>query len=212
MTTTVKGISFRYQAGNFFQNNNYVLPLMVDGVLNAAIQPTSKGITPKYFIDCYCGSGLFALTAASKFQLCVGIEVQEKAIEEATANARANGIRNCQFMAASAEAIFKSPPKITLEGFENERVQDFAREQTVVVLDPPRKGCSGAFLEQLYEYSPQRIVYMSCGPDTQARDAKGIVEIGGYDIVSIQPYDLFPQTRHIECLVVFEKRSKTNEA
>lgn len=206
MTTTVKGISFRYQAGNFFQNNNYVLPLMVDGVLNAAIQPTAAGIIPKYFIDCYCGSGLFALTAASKFQLCVGIEVQEKAIEEATANAQANGIRNCQFMAASAEAIFKSPPKITLEGFQEERVQDFAREQTVVVLDPPRKGCSGVFLEQLYEYHPQRIVYMSCGPDTQARDAKGIVEIGGYDIVSIQPYDLFPQTKHIECLMVFEKR------
>ncbi len=211
MTTTVKGISFRYQAGNFFQNNNYVLPLMVDGVLTASIQPTSVGSTPKYLIDCYCGSGLFALTAASKFDLCVGIEVQDKAIEEATANAKTNGIRNCQFMAASAEAIFKSPRKITLEGFQDQRVQDFPRDETVVVLDPPRKGCSGVFLEQLYEYSPQRIVYMSCGPDTQARDAKGIVEIGGYNIVSIQPYDLFPQTKHIECLMVFEKKTPSTK-
>lgn len=209
MTTTVNGISFRYQAGNFFQNNNYVLPLMVDGVLTASIKPTTAGVVPKYLIDCYCGSGLFALTAASKFHLCVGIEVQDKAIEEATANAKANDIKNCQFMAASAEAIFKSPPKITLEGFQDQRVQDFPRDQTVVVLDPPRKGCSGVFLEQLYEYSPQRIVYMSCGPDTQARDAKGIVEIGGYNIVSIQPYDLFPQTKHIECLMVFEKKTAT---
>jgi tRNA/tmRNA/rRNA uracil-C5-methylase (TrmA/RlmC/RlmD family) len=207
MTTTVKGIAFRYQAGNFFQNNNYVLPLMVDGVLNAAIQPTAAGDVPKYFIDCYCGSGLFALTAASKFDLCVGIEVNNKAIAEATANAKSNNISNCQFMAASAEAIFKSPPKITLEGFEDQSVQTFPRDKTVVVLDPPRKGCSGVFLEQLYEYSPQRIVYMSCGPNTQARDAKGIVEIGGYDIVSIQPYDLFPQTKHIECLMIFEKKA-----
>jgi tRNA/tmRNA/rRNA uracil-C5-methylase (TrmA/RlmC/RlmD family) len=95
-----------------------------------------------------------------------------------------------------------------VEGSEEEgqSVSDFPRETTVVVLDPPRKGCSGKFLEQLYEYSPQRIVYMSCGPATQARDAKGIVEVGGYDIVSIQPFDLFPQTKHIECLIVFEKK------
>lgn len=206
MTTTVKGISFRYQAGNFFQNNNYVLPLMVDGVVTAATKPTASGVVPLYLIDCYCGSGLFALTAASQFNLCVGIEVQDKAIQEATANAKANNISNCQFMAASAEAIFKSPPKITLKGFEDERVQDFPRDKTVVVLDPPRKGCSGVFLEKLYEYSPQRIVYMSCGPNTQARDAKGIVEVGGYEITSIQPYDLFPQTKHIECLMIFEKK------
>eukprot|EP00934_Nitzschia_sp_Nitz4_P008173 Nitzschia sp. Nitz4//scaffold80_size88189//16117//17797//NITZ4_005081-RA/size88189-processed-gene-0.27-mRNA-1//-1//CDS//3329558612//8163//frame0 len=207
MNTTVKGITFRYQAGNFFQNNNYVIPLMVDGVLDAAIAKTAAGKTPRFLIDCYCGSGLFALTAASKFELCIGIEVQEKAIEEATENATSNGIKNCQFMAASAEAIFKSPPQITLPGFESLRVQEFPRDETVVVLDPPRKGCSEEFLQQLYEYAPQRVVYMSCGPNTQARDAKGIVEVGGYEIVSIQPYDLFPQTRHVECLMIFEKKS-----
>ena len=213
MTTTIKGIKFRYMAGNFFQNNNYVVPLMVDAVLGAALVPV-KSITgddnntkvPSYFIDCYCGSGLFALTASTKFKLCVGIEVNEKAIEEATENATANSITNCQFVAASAEAIFISPPALTIAGFENQKIQDFPREETVVVLDPPRKGCSGKFLEQLYEYGPQRIVYMSCGPATQARDAKGIVEVGGYDIICIQPFDLFPQTKHVECLMVFEKR------
>jgi 23S rRNA (uracil1939-C5)-methyltransferase/tRNA (uracil-5-)-methyltransferase len=209
MTTTVKGIKFRYQAGNFFQNNNFILPLMVDGVLSAAIAPTASGKVPSHLIDCYCGSGLFALSAASKFQVCVGIEVQEKAIEEATFNAKANGIENCKFVAASAEAIFSSPPKVQIKGQEEQSVGDFPRNQTVVVVDPPRKGCSGKFLEQLYAYSPQRVVYMSCGPATQARDAKGIVEIGGYDIVSIQPFDLFPQTKHIECLMVFEKREKS---
>mmetsp|Transcript_18834 Transcript_18834/g.45504 ORF Transcript_18834/g.45504 Transcript_18834/m.45504 type:complete len:562 (-) Transcript_18834:31-1716(-) len=212
MTTTVKGIKFRYLAGNFFQNNDYVVPLMADGVINAALQPvvddsgtnTTNGI--RYLIDCYCGSGLFALCASSKVNLCVGIEVNPKAAEEATDNAERNNIANCQFVAASAEAIFTSPPALTVPGYESTKIQDFPREETCVVLDPPRKGCSGQFLEQLYEYSPQRIVYMSCGPATQARDAKGIVEIGGYTITSIQPYDLFPMTKHVESLIVFEKK------
>ncbi|KAG7367387.1 TrmA family RNA methyltransferase [Nitzschia inconspicua] len=211
MTTTVKGIKFRYQAGNFFQNNDYVVPLMVDGVLEAALQPVSGSDSdkvPSYFIDCYCGSGLFALSASSKFKLCVGIEVNEKAAKEAGDNAKLNNISNCQFVAASAEALFTSSPALTIPGFEEQKIQDFPRDETVVVLDPPRKGCSGTFLEQLFAYSPQRIIYMSCGPSTQARDAKGIVEIGGYDIVSIQPYDLFPQTKHVECLMVFEKKAK----
>ena len=208
MTTTVKGIKFRYMAGNFFQNNNYVVPLMVDAVLKAALVPGPNGNVPSYFLDCYCGSGLFALTASKKFKLCVGIEVNDKAVEEATLNAQINSINNCQFVAASAEAIFTSSPALTIEGFEDRNIQDFPREETVVVLDPPRKGCSGKFLEQLYEYSPQRIVYMSCGPKTQARDAKGIVEVGGYEIVSIQPFDLFPQTKHVECLMIFEKKKK----
>ena len=210
MNTTVKGLTFRYLAGNFFQNNNYVVPLMVDGVINAALEPTATGEKLSYFIDCYCGSGLFALSAAAKFDVCVGIEVNSKAIEEATHNADLNQIKNCKFIAASAEALFMTRYTISLDGREDQVVQDFPRGNTVVVLDPPRKGCSGSFLKQLFEYSPQRIVYMSCGPDTQARDAKGIVEIGGYDIVSIQPYDLFPQTKHIECLMVFEKRAHTS--
>lgn len=206
MTTTVKDLKFRYLAGNFFQVNNYVLPLMVDAVVEAATRPTRDGKTPSYLLDCYCGSGLFALSSAKKFKLCVGIEVNDKAIEEATANAKLNDIENCQFVAASAEAIFTSPPKLEIEGHEDVRVDDFPREETVVVVDPPRKGCSEEFMEQLYEYSPARVVYMSCGPATQARDAKGLIEIGGYEIVSIQPFDLFPQTKHVESLIVFEKK------
>lgn len=206
MTTTVRGIKFRYLAGNFFQVNDFVNPLMVDAVVEAATQPTKAGKKPLYLLDCYCGSGLFALSAAAEFDLCVGIELNDKAIEEATANAKMNGIENCQFVAASAEAIFTSPPKVQMEGKEEQSVSDFPRDETVVVIDPPRKGCSEEFLKQLYEYSPQRVVYMSCGPATQARDAKGIIEIGGYEIVSIQPFDLFPQTKHVESLIVFEKK------
>jgi tRNA (uracil-5-)-methyltransferase len=132
------------------------------------------------------------LSAAKHFEVITGIEINKQAIEEATANAVTNEITNCEFKAASAENIFSV-------------IQDFPRDTTAVVLDPPRKGCSEEFLEQLYEFAPRRIVYMSCDPTTQARDAAGIVA-AGYKITSVQPFDIFPQTRHIECLIFLSGR------
>ena len=127
-------------------------------------------------------------------------------------------IENCKFVSASAEAIFMSKDTVDVKlpsviNDKNEKkeeltsilVRDFPKSTTTVVIDPPRKGCSTEFLDQLYKFSPERVVYMSCDPATQARDAEGIVG-AGYDITSVQPFDLFPQTRHIESLVVFEKR------
>jgi len=235
--TSVKDITFRFLAGNFFQNNPFVLPIMVDHVVGASIRPNVDGEKMTHLIDCYCGSGLFCLTSAKEFQLCVGIEVNDKAVEEAKFNAQLNGVQNCKFVAASAEAIFESDDPIEIAGHaveqgddENDNmneetpcqqlqqqhnsqreqsslfVRDFPKDRTVVVVDPPRKGCSAEFLDQLYRFRPQRIVYMSCDPATQARDARGIVD-AGYEVTSIQPFDLFPQTRHIENLMVFEKRS-----
>ncbi|EED89971.1 predicted protein, partial [Thalassiosira pseudonana CCMP1335] len=192
VNTTVKDLTFRFQAGNFFQNNPFMLPKMVDLVVDAATIKSSSGEAMTHLIDCYCGSGLFALGCSSSFDVCVGIEVNDKAVQEARANAELNGIKNCDFVSASAEAIFLSKDPVK------------GKESTVVVVDPPRKGCSEEFLEQLDEYKPQRVVYMSCDPATQARDAKFLVA-HGYDIVSVQPFDLFPQTRHIECLAIFER-------
>eukprot|EP00977_Amphora_coffeiformis_P009275 scaffold2103_cov185-Amphora_coffeaeformis.AAC.20 len=187
ITTTVDGLSFSYRAGNFFQNNYYVLPLMVEHVVKEAV----RGGSMTHLADCYCGSGLFALSAAKHFEKVVGIEINDKAIAEATANAKNNAITNCEFLAASAENIFDVIP-------------NFPRDQSVVVVDPPRKGCSEEFLEQLYNFGPARVVYMSCDPTTQARDAAGLVE-HGYKITSVLPFDLFPQTRHIECLMILDR-------
>ena len=207
--TQVKDLVFRFLAGNFFQNNPFILPLMVDRVIDASIVPNIHGNDMSHLIDCYCGSGLFCISAASKFDICVGIEVNERAIEEAKVNARLNHIGNCKFIAASAEAIFESTELIMLENSsqdvtssQNIKVKDFPRETTVVVLDPPRKGCSPEFLEQMFVFRPQRIVYMSCDPATQARDAKCIAA-NGYDIISIEPIDLFPQTRQLSEMTLF---------
>jgi len=210
VSTTVNKLRFSFLAGNFFQNNPFVLPLMVQHVVDgAAFSKSGRKMT--HLIDCYCGSGLFCLSASHLFETCVGIEVNEKAITEARCNGKLNNIENCSFIAASAEAIFESNDLIQWrKGDEKGEakvscVRDFPRETTAVVLDPPRKGCSPEFMEQLYKYQPQRVIYMSCDPSTQARDANGLVS-NGYEIVSIQPFDLFPQTRHIESLIIFERR------
>lgn len=211
VNTKVNNLTFRFQAGNFFQNNPYMLPIMVEYVVNAATQVSrSIGQRMTHLIDCYCGSGLFCIASSLKFDVCVGIEVNEKAIEEARENALLNGILNCDFVAASAEAIFMSKEPVRIAGDDGSGggellVDHFPRETTVVVLDPPRKGCSEEFMAQLNDFQPARVVYMSCDPSTQARDAKMLLSYG-YEIVSIQPFDLFPQTRHIENLAVFEKK------
>jgi 23S rRNA (uracil1939-C5)-methyltransferase/tRNA (uracil-5-)-methyltransferase len=195
--TTVHNIDFYYQAGNFFQNNYYVLPMMVDLVLDQATRVlpndnnTAAGSRPTHFVDCYCGSGLFALSCAHAFDKVIGIEINTAAVAEATHNADINKIPNVSFVAATAETIFES-------------IQGFPRHETVVIVDPPRKGCSEEFLALLFDFAPARIVYMSCDVVTQARDARMIVD-AGYSCTSIQPIDLFPQTRHIESLAVFEK-------
>ncbi|CAM9535310.1 unnamed protein product [Choristocarpus tenellus] len=98
-------------------------------------------------------------------------------------------IRNCLFLAGTASNIFENV--------------SFKPEETVIIVDPPRKGCDNLFLEQLFKFRPQRLVYVSCDPATQARDAKEIIA-HDYTIVDIQPFDLFPQTRHIENVITFQ--------
>lgn len=190
MHEIVKGVRFTFKAGEFFQNNAHVLPLLVDHVLSQLQRPGDESFTN--LIDAYCGSGLFSLCAASKFGAVFGVEVSELAVAAAQANAVANGITNAQFLCGSSEAIFS-------------RVAHLDRRKTAMIIDPPRKGCDRVFLSQLFAFSPQRVVYVSCDPSTQARDAKIMVEEGGYRILDITPVDLFPQTRHIESVVTFEK-------
>lgn len=182
---TVKDVSFRFKAGEFFQNNPYVLPLMIDHVLKYAIDPQCQ-----FLVDAYCGSGLFALHGASHFKEVYGVEVSDLAVKAAQDNAKRNNIENVSFMCASSEAIFS-------------KIQHLPPQNTVMIIDPPRKGCDELFLNQLFAFKPFKVVYVSCDPATQARDAKAITA-NGYNVVDITPFDLFPQTRHIENVMVFQ--------
>jgi tRNA/tmRNA/rRNA uracil-C5-methylase (TrmA/RlmC/RlmD family) len=174
--------TFEFVAGEFFQNNPHVLPLMVNYALDQAAAP---GI--EHLVDAYCGVGVFGICGHDRFTTVTGIEVSERAIELAQGNAERNGAGNVHLQAGSAEAIFA---ELTAPA-----------AATTVLIDPPRKGCNEDFIRQLIDYAPRRIVYVSCGPDTQARDLVPLLE-AGYAVVEVQPFDLFPQTRHIENVVV----------
>lgn len=174
-------LTFQFKAGEFFQNNPYILPELVEHV---ATEAAAEGA--RYLVDAYCGVGLFALSTAKNFEQVAGVEISEPAVRWAQANAKISNITNARFVIGKAEAIFnglKFPP-----------------EETAMVIDPPRKGCDESFRQQLLAYCPQRLVYVSCDPATQARDLKEFIA-GGYQITRIQPFDLFPHTRHIENVV-----------
>jgi tRNA/tmRNA/rRNA uracil-C5-methylase (TrmA/RlmC/RlmD family) len=185
ITQTVCDIKFQFKAGEFFQNNPYVMPLMVKHVIKHAY---GNGDC-RNLVDTYCGSGLFSLCAASQFESVYGVELSHLAIEAAKNNANLNNIKNADYLCGSAEAIFS-------------KIGHLKPRETVIVIDPPRKGCDELFLNQLFTFRPKRLVYVSCDPSTQARDAKAIVAVG-YSIGDCTPFDLFPQTRHIENIMTF---------
>jgi len=177
----VGDITFQYKAGEFFQNNPSILP---DMVAHVAAEASVEGV--RYLVDAYCGVGLFSLSVAHHFDQVAGVEISAPAVRWAQANATISNIKNVRFVIGKAEAIFNG--------------LKFPSSETAVVIDPPRKGCDESFRQQLMAYRPLRIVYVSCDPATQARDLKIFVE-AGYAITCIQPFDLFPHTRHIENVV-----------
>ena len=178
-------LTFQFLAGDFFQNNPYILPAFTGYV---AQQAAADGV--RFLVDAYCGSGLFALTLAGRFEKVAGVEVSETSCEWARKNAAANQISNATFLTASAEDIFAEI--------------NFPAAATAVVIDPPRKGCTPEFIAQLVKFSPARVVYVSCDPATQVRDLKLLAD-GGYQLADVQPFDLFPHTRHLECVMTLVK-------
>lgn len=175
------GLEFAFTAGGFFQNN----PFILEDFVRTAIREARSG-GARYLVDAYCGSGLFSLFGASEFEQVAGVEISEDAVEQARRNAERNGITNCTFLAGNAGDIFAS---VT-----------FPADETAVIIDPPRRGSDEAFLSQLFAFRPRTVVYVSCNPATQIRDLRHFLA-GGYEITAVQPFDLFPQTKHLECIV-----------
>ncbi|MGD1862492.1 MAG: 23S rRNA (uracil(1939)-C(5))-methyltransferase RlmD [Leptolyngbyaceae cyanobacterium] len=140
-------------------------------------------------VDAYCGIGTLTLPMAQRSQFCLGIEVQAAAVEMATINARLNNIQTVKFRAGQVDQLL--PGVVSLLP---------RQKPDVVVLDPPRKGCSDRVLKALITLHPERIAYMSCNPATLARDLKQLCGEGGYRLQRVQPADFFPQTAHVECV------------
>ena len=180
-----KPLRLHFLARDFFQNNPFILP-----AFTGYVREQAAGSGARFLVDAYCGSGLFALSCAPAFERVAGIELSETSIKFATENAAANGITNAVFQAGDAAQIFAGLA--------------FPPGETAVVIDPPRKGCDAAFLAQLFAFSPRAVVYVSCDPATQMRDLQGFLA-AGYKLSAVQPFDLFPQTRHLECVLTLVK-------
>ena len=181
VTETVGDLKLRFLARDFFQNNPFILP-----AFTGYVRAQAAGSGARFLVDAYCGSGLFALTAAPAFERVAGIEISESSITFARENAAANAIANTTFQAGDAAAIFSG--------------LSFAAADTAVIIDPPRKGCDATFLAQLFAFGPRAVIYVSCDPATQMRDLKDFLG-AGYALAAVQPFDLFPQTRHLECVL-----------
>jgi 23S rRNA (uracil1939-C5)-methyltransferase/tRNA (uracil-5-)-methyltransferase len=178
-------LRLHFLARDFFQNNPFILPAFASYVRDQA-----KASGARFLVDAYCGSGLFALASARAFERVAGVEVSESSVAFARENAAENRIANATFTAGDAATIFAG--------------LDFPAGETAVVIDPPRKGCDESFLRQLFEFGPRAVVYVSCDPATQMRDLKGFLA-AGYVVSAVQPFDLFPQTRHLECVITLAR-------
>lgn len=193
ITEYVDGHTFKFSAGEFFQNNNSILPLVTKYVRDNL--QFNNGGKPKYLVDAYCGSGLFSICSAQGVDKVIGVEISADSVAFAERNAKNNGIENCRFIVGKAEKLFESI--------------DTPADQTSVILDPPRKGCDELFLKQLASYNPARIVYISCNVHSQARDVqyflKDTPEGEQYKVESVRGFDFFPQTHHVESVCVLSR-------
>ena len=185
VTEQVGDLSLRFLAGDFFQNNPFLLPRLV---ANVAQEARTGGA--RFLVDAYCGSGLLGLAAAPHFERVLGVEVSASSVAWARENAARNARANCEFIAADASAVFAAIP--------------FAGADAAVIVDPPRKGCGDAFLTQLAAFAPRTIVYVSCNPETQARDI-AVLAAAGYACLRVLPFDMFPQTRHVEAVATLTR-------
>jgi 23S rRNA (uracil1939-C5)-methyltransferase len=171
-------LQLQLKAETFFQVNTEV----AEALLNAIVEQLAlKG--DEILLDAYCGIGTFTLPLAQRVRQAMGLEVHPASVEQAQLNAQLNGISNVTFKTGAVETLL---PQLEIK-------------PDVVLLDPPRKGCDRAVIEALLMSAPKHIVYISCKPATLARDLKLLCHTGRYQLVHVQPADLFPQTPHVEC-------------
>lgn len=200
ITEQVEDKLFQFKSASFFQTNNVILPLVLDFVRHHMQQ---DGRSYKYLVDTYCGSGFFGISLAKYIAdegKVFGIEIDSNAIDYATKNAKLNGIdpSKVQFIEGNAESMFKS---------EEFKLSGISGRESVVIMDPSRKGSDLSFLKQLYDFKPSLIIYVSCNVYTQARDLENFLQIQGetkYKVRDVVGFDFFPQTKHVETIAVLE--------
>lgn len=183
---TVCDLQFRISPKSFFQVNRTQTEVLYKKALEFARLSGKERV-----LDAYCGTGTIGLIMARRAKEVIGVEANRDAVRDAVANAAANNIQNIRFFAADAGKFMVNLAK------EGEKID-------VVITDPPRAGCSPQFLRNLLTLSPERVVYISCNPETLARDLHTLRR-GGYKVKKIQPVDMFPFTAHVETVCLLTK-------
>lgn len=182
MEDTLCGLRFSVSPLSFFQVN----PQQTERLYGLALE--YAGLTgAETVVDAYCGAGTISLLLAQKAKKVIGIEIVPEAIQNANENAARNGIANAEFHVGATEELL---PKLVENGLRPD----------VIVLDPPRKGCDPAVLQAIIAAAPKRVVYVSCGAPTLARDAKLLAE-GGYAAERVQCVDMFCWTGAVETVM-----------
>lgn len=183
---TIGHLNYAISPGSFFQVNPVQTKVLYDLVKERI--PLSG---TEMVLDLYCGAGTIGLYLAAEAKEVIGVETFAAAVEDARYNAELNEIKNAEFIVGKAE---EQLPKLIKK---HKRIDG-------VVLDPPRKGCEPSVLEALVKAKIPQIVYVSCNPSTLARDLS-YLEQNGYKIGQVQPVDMFPWTRHVECVVLMSR-------
>ena len=181
------GCTFRISPQSFYQVN----PVQTELLYKTAIEYAGLGRKERV-IDAYCGIGTIGLVAAGKAREVIGIELNKNAVRDAIVNARENKITNARFYQGDAGEF--------MEGMVSE-----GERADVVFMDPPRTGSTEKFLTSMVKLGPSRIVYISCGPDTLARDLEFLTK-HGYVTRKIQPVDMFSFTEHCEVVCLLTKQ------
>ena len=172
----LQGHRFRIGSPSFFQVNTRQAERMLT-LVSERLRLTGQ----ETVVDAYAGVGVFAVAAADSARRVIAIEESRAAIEDAKLNAA--GVPNLEFLEGKTEHVLSS----------------LEETPDAVVLDPPRSGCHEDALEALLGLAPARVVYVSCDPQSLARDLAILVE-GGYRLESVEPIDMFPHTHHVECV------------
>ena len=178
------GLNFTISPLSFFQVNHKICEAVYSFALEQAILKPEGTL-----LDLYSGAGTISLLAAQHCREVVGIEYAQEAVEDARHNAALNKIKRARFYSGKAEDVL---PQLMKKGFQPD----------AVILDPPRKGAHPLVLDAIIKAQPKRIVYISCHPASQARDAASLAK-AGYQVVLAQPFDMFPQTSEIENVITF---------
>ncbi len=190
---TMEGLTFRIGPKSFYQTNS-------DQALKLyTVAREFAGLTGKEVVyDLYTGTGTIAQFVSRNASKVIGIEYVPEAIEDAKANAAANGIVNCEFFAGDMKDVLNTA-----------FLEEHGRPD-VIILDPPRAGIHPDVAKVILEASPERIVYVSCNPASQARDLAILCQ--EYEITAVQPVDMFPHTQHVENVCALRRLEGVTDA